>query len=471
MTLRAAHRRRVCAVDIFGALVTLAILSNSSGQACTCTPMEPACQAYGTATAIFAGEVTGILPGPSWSSRSRVVRLKVMKSFKGTGQATTTTIEVKTGFGGGDCGYGFRKGEQYLVYAFRRLPGEVLEVNSCGRTRRLSEAGDDLAYIENLPRAASGATILGSVLESIVDFSSRLGEFENRPVNNVKIAIEGQGRSIAARTGSDGRYRVTGLTPGKYHVRADLAAETSRFSEMDLEIQDRGCAETAFRVEHHGRIYGKVTHADGRAATTAKVDLVLASDLNSTHPKGTTSHSMSEHGEFRFELLPRGEYVLGVNIRGDSGCGEPQVYYPTGSTRATAKRIRLNEGELVEGVQLQVPQLPELLPLVEGVVVWPNGIPAAGVQVHLEALGCSWIRRVGATRTDSRGRFTASAEPGRRYRVFARIEAGGRDSGGVFQSHWMHAEPAVVTATRDLPPSRLVLSSEGVWCENDFRSK
>ena len=53
---------------------------------------------------------------------------------------------------------------------------------------------------------------------------------------------------------------------------------------------------------------------------------------------------MTQQGQFRFDSIPAGEYVLGVNIRGENNCHMPQILYSAG--------IQLREGELLEGSHL-----------------------------------------------------------------------------------------------------------------------
>lgn len=58
------------------------------------------------------------------------------------------TVALMTGAGGGDCGYDFREGERYIVYAHASPYGEpTLGTSICTRTRLLADAGADLASL------------------------------------------------------------------------------------------------------------------------------------------------------------------------------------------------------------------------------------------------------------------------------------------------------------------------------------
>ncbi|HEX4231286.1 MAG TPA: hypothetical protein VHZ07_21630 [Bryobacteraceae bacterium] len=58
----------------------------------------------------------------------------------------------------GDCGYDFQLGETYLVYADDEEGENYFLTSSCMRTKRLPEAGEDLAYLyfyKNQPEESS----------------------------------------------------------------------------------------------------------------------------------------------------------------------------------------------------------------------------------------------------------------------------------------------------------------------------
>jgi hypothetical protein len=58
-------------------------------------------------------------------------------------------VEIRTGMGGGDCGYSFERGRSYVVYAYQDKDGLVASL--CTRTAPLERAQADLAYLRKLP--------------------------------------------------------------------------------------------------------------------------------------------------------------------------------------------------------------------------------------------------------------------------------------------------------------------------------
>jgi hypothetical protein len=118
---------------------------------------QSACELVWQSEATFAGVVTDIVdpgipfakPGERPSDLDRFPRkkvtLKVNEAFTGL-TAETKQITIETGLGGGDCGYAFEQGVEYLVYAYR-TPTGGLGTGICSRTRPVAEAEEDLKYL------------------------------------------------------------------------------------------------------------------------------------------------------------------------------------------------------------------------------------------------------------------------------------------------------------------------------------
>ncbi|MDY6877744.1 MAG: hypothetical protein SWK90_16300 [Chloroflexota bacterium] len=113
--------------------------------ACSCIPPGPPAEELAKSTAVFAGKVVALdVPtGPVISSADPVrVTFQVSTVWKGP---VYNTLVVTTARGGASCGYEFKPGQEYLVYA--RGAETALAVSLCSRTRLLSAAGEDLATL------------------------------------------------------------------------------------------------------------------------------------------------------------------------------------------------------------------------------------------------------------------------------------------------------------------------------------
>jgi hypothetical protein len=128
------------------AFVALSALSLSAAPAlaCSCVPQTVE-QAKQDAVAIFEGRVTSIVAAPDSDPDmpALLVTLEVTRSWQGLAEQATVTL--RTAESSASCGYGFRQGTSYLVYA-AGAPAR-LEVHHCGRTQPLSDASEDLAAL------------------------------------------------------------------------------------------------------------------------------------------------------------------------------------------------------------------------------------------------------------------------------------------------------------------------------------
>ena len=94
-------------------------------EACSCLPSGPPCQNLFQSDAVFVGTVTGIRPMRTPETErlvleSRIVAFNVEKGIRGI---NGSAVDVRTGSGGGDCGFDFKIGERYVVYAYRHPDG------------------------------------------------------------------------------------------------------------------------------------------------------------------------------------------------------------------------------------------------------------------------------------------------------------------------------------------------------------
>ena len=195
--------------------------------ACSCADPGPPCRALPRSDAVFVGKVAearemdadppkdgGIL------RPQRRVRLVVEERFRGAGVGKAATLEVVTGLGGGDCGYGFEVGGRYLVYA-EHAEGDALYTGICTRTRELSDAAVDLDFLRH--RSERTAGIEGDIEELARDPATKDTRWVG-PMRGVTVVAErrGDGRRWEAKTDEHGWFRLWGLTFGTYTVRAVL---------------------------------------------------------------------------------------------------------------------------------------------------------------------------------------------------------------------------------------------------------
>src|SRR5688572_8834756 len=246
-------------------------LSGVEARACSCAGEGAPCQEYWESTAVFIGTVIEgklvTVKEGDFEHQTRAVRLSIDEAFRGVEGAE---VEVFTGLGGGDCGFGFRRAQQFLVYAYRSESDQKLHTNICTRTRAISEADADLLYIRGLSKAKAGGTISGEVVR---ERRNETGGSKGEPLAGVKVTIDGPQKAEAV-TDAKGAFRIEGVEPGEYTVvPAAPKGLSTRGPDTKVKVADRGCAVLHFWLESNAKLGGRVLNAQG--LPVAKAEIVL----------------------------------------------------------------------------------------------------------------------------------------------------------------------------------------------------
>ena len=139
-------------------------------KACSCAELRSPVEAFMNSYAVLTGKVTsvsdnsspvillldrllsrvGLGPTNIYSYWGYEITFAVLNSWK---NVTTTSVKVRTGSGGGDCGYLFNQGSDYLVYAYEWNDNinTGLGTGICTRTSEISIAHEDLSYLNSMP--------------------------------------------------------------------------------------------------------------------------------------------------------------------------------------------------------------------------------------------------------------------------------------------------------------------------------
>jgi 5-hydroxyisourate hydrolase-like protein (transthyretin family) len=435
------------------AVALLTLLLPRVCDACSCLESGPACEDYWKSSAVFLGRVESIVSQkaklPAQPAR-RVVTFSVTEPYSGVQEGT---VEVTTGSGGGDCGFAFREGVEYVVYAQRA--GSSLTVSICSRTREVSKAADDLGYARAV--ASGGATkarISGDVLFSTRSLSRRPVP-EPRPLPDVGVLLEKDGQSMRAVTGADGRFSADNLTAGKYAARLDLSE--GLYAEgwpRTIELRDdKSCAEVHAIVYPDGRVSGRVVDASGRPVEGLTIELTVAPGIDEPFGPERLRDLTDSEGRYEIVHVPAGRFVIGINTQRnrDGVLLEPRLFYPGVTSLTSATGVTLKTGERTSLRDFVLPR-EIVLVQVSGIVFDSSGVPAANAQVYLKGQAeADYILGEPAI-TDSSGRFMLAAIAGRSYRLFAERS---RDDPRIVRID--SSEQVPFTATAVAPPFKLTL--------------
>lgn len=320
--------------------------------ACSCVGPHPPDIAAGMSAAVFTGRViemidlkplpppakpSGVIKGDYAANRrvgnvasddnlhrphpfhSRTIRLQVNSVFSGvaTGQGS---IEIATGMGGGDCGYPFEAGVEYVVYAYKAAEGE-LGTSICSRTRKLEQAAEDLEYFRKMSNAPSTSSL--RVL-------TRTGSSPGKP--GMKISAEGGGNRYSAITNAVGDAFFANLPPAKYTIHADADGDLPDDPTIDLFPKGSGSI-TLFR---YLTITGHVFTKAGTPAAQVRVETLFVPS-----GEGDMGAITDTEGRYQLRLIRTGQYNLGVNINHTAmkDSPYPHWFHPGTENRSAATVI------------------------------------------------------------------------------------------------------------------------------------
>jgi hypothetical protein len=240
----------------------------STADACTCISSGPACQAFWTTDVVFDGSVVKIDPtsrDETFSDRTFqvtefVVTLQVRQTWKGVEGAT---VQVTTSGSDASCGFDFKMGGRYLVFASRGGSDSRPRVSLCSFTRGYDGTGEPAAFFASLGAAETGGRVFGTIQSFTRSF--KLPNSPSHSPMDLDVRLTGNGRTLTT-TAKAGRYEFSGLAAGNYGLSVLVPDGYSTWMPTrPVEIPNlRACFESDFGLAPSGRINGWwSTRADG----------------------------------------------------------------------------------------------------------------------------------------------------------------------------------------------------------------
>jgi carboxypeptidase family protein len=449
-------KQKMRSVVLLPGVVILVLLASPAANACSCGGGGAPCESFGTASAVFAGTVIAVRDNPppkadrkeaDWLPRL-VYKFSIQQAYSGV---AGTEVEVNTGGGGGDCGYQFKVGERYLVYA--QLYKDKLTTSICTRTQLFSRATEDLAFLGTLLSAGPGVTIHGAI--------TRPPGAPDEPLSpDISVVIEGESQRKEVRPDSEGKYSVSGLPAGKYKMTLNLpdALKTWR-NESEVTVTDRGCAAVDWYITDNGRVNGRVLNADGEPVARILVGLVKPG----SNPKENQEKldRTDDEGNFKFSGVPRGRYLLAVNhtrfpeLR-DPTKSYPPSFYPGVVDETHAQAITLGPGEKVNDLVVRIPsKRPPSIVKIK--VVWSDGTPVPKANITIADVTQAESSNGYGERVDEQGEHTIEGYIGEKLIFDARTD----NPSELVNGRWQpleRSERVRVTLERPIETVRIVIT-------------
>lgn len=356
------------------------------------------CTAYESTPLIFRARVlqfngalpfTADLPAPEWgvnvypnypgSSRNSgssegpidYIRLQVLEVFKGDPGPEVTIIGRNQIFS---------KGGGFLVYAEPTAQKQVV-APILTRTGPLEypQTADDLAWLRAYPTAPPTASIFGSINmgHGITD------------IPPISITVAGSAITRTASSAADHTYSFKDLPPGAYTVTAVLPVgytTTLDKNSTAVTVAAKSCAEIDFPIRHDTHIRGLVTDTSGNPASNVQISLLHPTQNSLLGFNFVTADNTGADGRYDISKADPGDYWVAINSLGpNSYAPYAPVYYPSGSTQASAQLIHLGalgSSATRDNINLILP--PPLMPVTLHIhVVNPDGTPVAHAMVSV----------------------------------------------------------------------------------------
>jgi hypothetical protein len=176
------------------------------------------------------------------------------------------------------------------------------------------------------------------------------------------------------------------------------------------------CAELDFVAPIKSAISGVILDEGGRPVSGAFVQLGLADQLDRSRGTAGAGIATDPNGRYRFDHLPPGRYLVGLNIWG--GGPNPGTPFAEAYAETTAGQtvISLPFGGSITLAPIRARRLAQIA--VSATVREPDGKPAPGVDVTAAMFGeYGRVHPAPPVKTDGDGRLQLRLWQGERYRI------------------------------------------------------
>jgi hypothetical protein len=331
-------------------------------------------------------------------------------------------IVIETGLGGGDCGYDFRRGLDYIVYASKR-PDGGWATGICTPTRLVENAAEDLKYFHQLAQVPPTAEVRVTAWD--VYGWQRTGGRSLPVLAGARVTIDGPGVHESSTTDAAGRHVFSGLQPGEYTIGGSLEGYVSAGNLRPVKVHSKGCAEATLGLQLDRTVSGLVLGKDGQPAVGVMVEAVPTKPrYDNDLPSAADSSTTDGNGRYELRRLATGDYYLGVSLSRTPTVESPYTrwFYPGTEDPAAAGIVHLSDRPEALRFDLTLPE-PQHDRVITGTVFWPDGRFAEGIRISLEDPRWPWLTHPRHSFCEWRSRFRRTVA-GRSHRQGTRTEAG-----------------------------------------------
>lgn len=308
----------------------------------------------------------------------RVAYLRVDEDFDGFEKGAE--VAVFTGSGGGDCGYRFELGEQYLVDT-GRLPNGEFTTSICSDTAPRRYAQSLINQLRALRIGRSPASLYGTLLQRFPKPDDEYGASPPVPVEGVMLRLRTKHQVLDTKTGKDGVFEFWNLSEGEYVLTADTPDGVELMPQEPFSLQQGACHEIRPILLPSAKLTGRLISRDGEALSGQRLTLLADGQIPKAEFWRFRIAYTDADGRFSFENLPAGGYKLGAFIGASEGSPYRTTFFPSASAVDSATVINVADGQKIT-VEVRANQAEQLIPLVVQ-VNWPDGRRAPSARVYI----------------------------------------------------------------------------------------
>ncbi len=248
---------------------------------------------------------------------------------------------------------------------------------------------------------------------------------------------------------TEGRYEFKGLLPGRYQLRAALSNYISVSPrELEFDIRSHGCMKLDLPLETNGEISGRIFDAHGNPVPNQTVELADENGNGLAENRTETD----DQGFYRFTGVRPGNFFIGINISNPPDLKHPYVrtFLPNVHQRKSAAIVHLPKAGTLAGQDIYLSTFCEPRTM-QGMVIWPDGKPAANATISLWYPDYPW-RGDSEAGPDAQGRFSVKVLT--KLRTILLVQAS--NAAGV----WINAGQVELPTEGPLKPVVLILNHQ-----------